>query len=258
MQLVPSSYHALDAILCRIHRLVKEGKHEPIMHAAQFKKMIQDLHLVDIQGDDDELHAVTCFLHEIGSLLHHDDRKHNLDDLYFVDPCWLCNFMFTIVTEKVQKAYVKRGILRSKNMRLLFKDKRFPFKYFLQYLALLSRFEIPLPLDRDCKRILIPSICMLPKKHPNVTHQQPDCYKRMILFHPLIYEKQNTTPSGLWSRMLCHIMNTVKEVRNILSEHVLEDYMDTSTDVNILSPSDTLDKIARNSITSIAIRIYLF
>ena len=122
-QLVPSSYHALDAILCRIHRLVKEGKHEPIMDAAQFKKMIRDLHLVDIQGDDDELHAVTCFLHEVGSLLHYDDRKHNLDDLYFVDPCWLCNLLSTIVTEEVQKAYVKRGILRSKNVRLLFKDK---------------------------------------------------------------------------------------------------------------------------------------
>ena len=124
----------------------------------------------------------------------------------------------------------------------------------------MSRFEIALPLDRDCKRILIPS--MLPRKHPNVTHQQPDCYERMILFRPLIYEKQSircSTPPGLWSRMLCRIMNTIKEVRNILSEHVLEDYMDTSTDVNILGPSDTLDKIARNSITSeesIAISTY--
>ena len=251
-QLIPSSYHALDAILCRIHRLVKEGKHKPIMHAAQFKKMIQDLHLVDIQDDDDELHMVTCFLHQIGSLLHYDDHKHNLDDLYFVDPCWLCDLVSRIFTMEIQKAYVKQGILESKNIPLLFKDKRFPLKYFHQYLALLSRFEIALPLDMDCKRILIPS--MFPKKHPDMIQQQPDCYKRIILFCPLFYEGQSlrcSTPPGLWSRLLCRIMNTVKEVRNILSEHVLEDNMVTSSDVSILGPSDTVDQITENSMYSV-------
>ena len=82
---ISSSYHALDNKLSEIHHLVKEGIHEPIMHAAEFQSMVRDLNLVDIQ-DDNELRMATRFLHEVGALLHFDDRKHNLDDLYFVDP----------------------------------------------------------------------------------------------------------------------------------------------------------------------------
>ena len=221
---IPSSYHALDNKLSTIHHLVKEGHHEPIMHAAEFQKMVRDLNLVDIQ-DDDELHTATQFLHEVGALLHYDDRKHNLDDLYFVDPCWLCDLMSTIVTVKQRNPYVKKGILRSRDIPLLFKDKRFPYRYFNQYLTLLNRFEIALPLDKDHKRILIPS--MLPRRCPDVVEQQrPDSrnsYKRFILFRPSIAQGQvfrRPTPPGLWSRLLSRIMNTVKEVRNILSEQV--------------------------------------
>ena len=236
-QQIPSSYHVLDAKLSTIHRLVKEGKHEPIMHTAEFEKMVMDLHLFDIQ-DDEELHTVTCFLHEVGALLHYDDRKHNLDDLYFVDPCWLCDLMSTIVTIKERNPYVKQGILRSKNIPLVFKDKRFPYDYFNQYLTLLNRFEIALPLDKDYKRVLIPS--KLPKKCPEiVVKQQPDyksCYKRFILFRPNDYEGQILrcpTPPGLWSRLLSRITNTVKEVKNTLSEQVPVEEDDVIISTNI-------------------------
>ena len=221
---IPSSYHALDNKLSTIHRLVKDGNHEPIMHAAEFQKMVRDLNLVDIQ-DEDELRTATHFLHEAGALLHYDDRKHNLDDLYFVDPRWLCNLISTVVTVKQCNPYVKQGILRSKNIPLLFKDKHFPNRYFNQFLTLLNRFEIALPLDKDHKRMLIPS--MLPEKHPDiVTRQQLDdknCYKRFILFRPSMAQGEayrRPTPPGFWSRLLSRIMNTVKEVRNILSEQV--------------------------------------
>ena len=221
---IPSSYHALDNKLSTIHHLVKEGHHEPIMHAAELQKMVRNLNLVDIQ-DADELHTATRFLHEVGALLHYDDRKHNLDDLYFVDPRWLCDLMSTVVTVKQRNPYVKQGILRSKNIPLLFKDKRFPNRYFNQYLTLLNRFEIALPLDKDHKRILIPS--MLPERRPDVVEQQrPDgrnSYKRFVLFRPSVAQGQafrRPTPPGLWSRLLSRIMNTVKEVRNILSEQV--------------------------------------
>ena len=222
---IPSSYHALDNKLSTIHRQVKDGNHEPIMHAAEFQKMVRDLNLVDIQ-DDDELRKATYFLHEVGALLHYDDRKHNLDDLYFVDPRWLCNhLMLTVVTVKQRNPYVKQGILRSKNIPLLFKDKRFPNRYFNQYLTLLNRFEIALPLDKDYKRILIPS--MLPERRPDVVAMQQlddkSCYKRFILFRPSVAQGQayrRPTSPGFWSRLLSRIMNTVKEVRNIISDHV--------------------------------------
>ena len=248
---IPSSYHALDNKLSTIHRLVKEGKHEPIMHAAEFQSMVRDLNLVDIQDDDDELHTATRFLHEVGALLHYDDRKHNLNDLYFVDPRWLCDLLSTFVTVE-RNPYVKQGILRSKNIPLLFKDKRFPYKYFNQYLTLLSRFEIALPLDKNHKRILIPS--MLPEKRPDIvaTQQLDDksCYKRFILFRSSMAQGQTfrrQTPPGLWSRLLSRIMNTVKEVKNIISNIEGESDLVISSNVPLTSTSSTT-----NAFTSVS------
>ena len=243
-RLIPSSYHALDDKLSKIHRLVKEGRQEPIMHTAEFEKMVKDCNLVDIQ-DDDELRTVTRFLHEVGSLLHYEDRKHNLDDLYFVDPRWLCDLMSTVVTVKERNPYVKQGVLNSKNLPLVFRDHQFPYKYFSQYLTLLNRFEIALPLDKDHERVLIPS--MLPENGPSgVAQQQPDyktCYKRFILFCPTIDGLRCPTPPGLWSRLLSRIMNTVEEVKHKLSEPVpIEENVVISTNIqrNDTDASDTM------------------
>ena len=252
-RLIPSSYHALDTALASIHCLVKDGKQKPIMHTVDFKKMIKDLHLVDIQDDDDELHTVTQFLHEVGALLHYDDRKCNLDDLYFVDPCWLCDLMSMVVTVKEQNPYVKQGILRSTSIPLLFKDQCSPYKYFSQYLTLLNRFEIALPLDKDYKRVLIPS--MLPEKCHNIVAQlQPDykiCYKRFILFSPTTYQGQNLrcqTPPGLWSRLLSCIMNSVKEVKDILSEQVpTEEDMIIPTNIHCVQDANATSSVVNSA-----------
>ena len=218
-QQIPSSYHALDAKLSTIHCLVKEGQHEPIMRAAEFKKMAKDLNLVDIQ-DDKELSTATHFLHEVGSLFHYDDHRHNLDDLYFIDPSWLYELVSTVVTKN---PYVKNGILKSKNLPLLLKDRRYPNKYFDQYLGLLSRFDIALPLDNDQKRILIPS--MLPESRPTVVTQQNldgrGCYKRFIIFHHMDSQDQYfRCPLSLWSCLLSRIMSSIKEIKNMLSKQV--------------------------------------
>ena len=222
-QMIPSSYHALHIKLSTVHHSVKEKFHEPIMHATEFKKMIRDLNLIDIQDDDDELHAVSQFLHDVGALLHYDN--HTLEHLYFVDPCWLYDLMSTVSVVKQRNPYVNQGILRSNNLPLLFKDKRFPCKYFKQYFTLLDRFQVALPLDKDYTRIVIPS--MFPVERPDVVSQlQPDyksCYKRCILFRPTVCEDQSfwyPTPPGFWSCLLSHIMNTVREVKSVLSEQI--------------------------------------
>ena len=251
-QEIPSSYHALDTILFKIHHLVKEEKHKPIMHTADFKKMVRDLHLVDIQDDDDELHKVTHFLHEVGTLLHYDDHKYNLDDLYFVDPCWLCDLMSTVVTVTKRNPCVKQGILKNKDIPLLFKDRHFPSKYLYQYLTLLNRFEIALPLDNDYKRVMIPST--LPKKRPNVEIHYRSCYQRFILFRPATCQDQSLhcqIPPGFWSRLLTHIINTIQEIKDIINEQVPveEDDLFISTDVHSMeniSLNVSMDQIALN------------
>ena len=239
---IPSSYHALDNKLSTIHRLVKDGNHEPIMHAAEFQKMVRDLNLVDIQ-DEDELRTATHFLHEAGALLHYDDHRHNLDDLYFVDPNWLCDLISTVVTVKQWNPHVKQGILRSKHLSLFFKGKHFPSKFFYQFLTLLNKFEIVLPLDDNYERILVPSF--LPEKCPDFVEQLDDenWYKHFIFFplsnpkdqyhHPTNHNyavHRSPIPPGLCSRLLLRIMNTVKKVRDILNKQVpLKDNLIMST-----------------------------
>ena len=180
-QKIPSSYHALDNKLSTIHCQVKDGNHKPIMHAAELQKMVRDLDL-DIHNDDDLSMAIQ-FLHEVGALLHYDDHRHNLDKLYFLDSHWLCDLLSTIVTIKQRNPYVKQGIMRSKHILLLFKEKHFPSEYFHQFLTLLNKFEVALPLDTNYERILVPSF--LPEKRPDFVEEQHDdenWYKHFIFF----------------------------------------------------------------------------
>ena len=208
---IPTSYFTLDKELAALHDKVQASKAEPIMHSGDFKEMVRSLKLVDLQ-DDDELRTVTHFLHEVGSLLHYDDRRHNLDDLYFVDPQWLCKLMSAIVTVKQKNPYLKHGILKTRNIPILFRDKLYPSKYMYQYLTLLHRFEIALPLDREHSRILVPSL--LPDERPNCVKEaltDLQCYRRYIVF-------RYSTPPGLWGRLLSRIMNLILEVRDYLED----------------------------------------
>ena len=258
-QRIPSSYLALNSKLLTIHHLTKQGKHKPVMHTAEFKEIVRELQLIDIQ-DDDELHTVACFLHEIGSLLHFDDYKSSLSDLYFVDPHWLCDLMSTIVTNREANSYAKQGIIESKNIPFLFKDKGFPHKYFNQYLTLLNRFELALPLDKNYRRVLIPS--MFPKKCPNVADKlRPDnesCYKRFVLFNK-DQMSYCSAPPRLWDRLLLRVMNTVKEVKNVLDEQISIDNLiisDRTQNVKATEkvhnsvPEDSLDQTEPISVYS--------
>ena len=200
---IPASYHALDSHLLQIRKDVVQNKHSPIMHAPEFREMISNLNLSDISSDE-EVKAATLFLHEVGSLLHYDDRKNNLDGLYFVDPRWLCDMMSTVVTIEG-----RNGILTQAELSLLYRSKQFPSEFLDQYLVLLDRFEIALSLDQVKHRILIPS--MLPDVRPLGTDRPNDqvCYERQLLF-PI------PTPPGFWSRLLARVMHTLQCLRDLI------------------------------------------
>ena len=89
---------------------------------------------------------------------------------------------------------------------------------------------------------------MLSQKCPDsIAQEQPDynswC-KRLILFCSSVHDGLCCpTPPGLWSYLLSHIMNTVKEVKNILSDQVpIEDDLVISTNIqrNNTNASDTI------------------
>ena len=49
------------------------------------------------------------FLHDGGSLLHYDDRRLKLNELYFLDLEWLCHMMSQVVTIPQISPFIKRN-----------------------------------------------------------------------------------------------------------------------------------------------------
>ena len=201
---IPASYERVDN---ELHKLTI-----PILHAKEFKEMVRSLGQIDLQSED-EIRALTLFLHGIGSLLHFNDHRHNLDDLYFVKPQWLCKLMSTVVT--VENKYVKNGRITKPEIKQLFEQasKDYPEELLEQYLALFNRFEIVLPLDKGGDLLLIP--CFLPSNRPIIVEElsQVYHYQRQFIFYDAI------TPPGLWSRLLSRLMNTIDEVRDLLGQN---------------------------------------
>jgi len=215
--MIPSSYQTLDKKLISIYQKVKDKKYKPFMHAVEFRKLIRNSSLSDIQdGDHEEIHNASQFLHEVGALLFYDNCKHNVDCFYIIDPCFLYDIISAVVSVKQRKSHIKQGILTIKDLSSIVKDKGFPVKYFL---ALLNKFEIALPLDEGCRRVLVPAV--LPKTSPTILLDDKHYFKRFILFSkPLSYSQSfsNSTPSSLWSQLLSNVTNSIKEIMDVINE----------------------------------------
>ena len=208
---VPTSYHALAKQLETIQQEVKQGIREPIMHVEEFKTMVQQMGLSDIQ-DDEELSLATLFLTDIGSLLHFDDRGHNLHNLYFIDPYWLCDVVSMVVTINERSPFIKSGILYLNDIHTLFEDRQFPHQYLEQYITLLDRFEIAFLIDNQ--RILIPSVLPDERSEEFEDDNQQPINSRLILF-------TSSAPPGFWNRLLSTIMHSIPKVYYALDKFTI-------------------------------------
>jgi len=213
--MIPSSYHTLDIKLAGIYQRVKYKNHKPFMRAVEFRKLVWDSGLTDIQDDDyEEIHNVSQFLHEAGALLFYAGSKHNMQDLYVIDPCFLYDIMSAVFSVK-QRA--SQGILTIKDLSSIVKNKGFPVNHFL---ALLIKFEIALPLDESCKMILVPS--MLPKASPTALPDDRHYFRRFIYFSSPLSESYYA-PSSLWRQLLSNVTNSVKEIMDVINELQITD-----------------------------------
>ena len=201
---IPYSYTQVDK------RLSKLSKH--ILQAEEFKEMVRSLKQTDLQSNDD-IRAAALFLHGIGSLLHFDDHRHNLDDLYFVKPQWLCKLMATVVTVGERNEYVDNGIITRDHLQELFRRAGGDYsdQFIDQYLELFNRFEIALPLNKAEDKFMIP--CFLPSVRPGVVEPLSTelHFQRNYLF-------QTALPPGLWSRLLSCLINSIDVVGKLLDQ----------------------------------------
>ena len=230
---VPASYQVVDEHLLSLHKKVKAGTVSAVMHGSEYKKMICSLKQADLYTDDD-IHAATVFLHDLGSVLHFNDRKNNLDDLYFIDPHWLFDMMSAIVTVREKNPYIKHGVMETRCLGILYKDfmKGRNSGFLDQFVVLLDRFEVALPLDQHS--LLITS--MLPDCQPPDIEDPPGmvCRQRHLVFPP-----GQLTPPGFWSRFLARILHSVPCVKAVLDYHTqLETSISPSVEISLQSLSN--------------------
>ena len=212
---IPASYFKMDKMISEKKRELENAKAPQIIRHEELKTLIEEHGITDIETEED-LQYATAFLHDLGTMLHYDERASGLSDLYFTDPCWLSDMMAKVVTVRERNPYISGGLLLRSDVPQLFKDERFPQELFDQYLSLLARFEIALPLDHE--RIMIPS--MLPQEEPkeakevNTDSRHPELVIRRL--HKVI-----GMPAGFWSRLISRLVHVLREVLDNL--HVLAD-----------------------------------
>ncbi|PAA77610.1 hypothetical protein BOX15_Mlig015348g2 [Macrostomum lignano] len=209
-QMVPESYVKLETLV--MERARNTGQDLPVLQWYQLRKMATD---AGLNMNDEKLSQAVRFLHESGVLLHFDDSTYRLNNLYFIDPQWLCRMMAQIVTVKEINGFIRSGVMRQSDLGLLFTGKRiteedrhfiFPVSQIPQYLRILEKFEIVLPQKND--ELLIP--CRLPDiAARDVTELAP--VRRHSNLVTRLYQMP-FIPIGFWPRLVARLYNIIDEI----------------------------------------------
>ena len=88
---------------------------------------------------------VVAFLQDSGSLIHVSDHTYRLTNVYFLDPAWLCSVLFAVV-QLHDDFYLENGIVPKSRLEELCQKSGFGRNRLEEYLQLLMRFEIALPI----------------------------------------------------------------------------------------------------------------
>ena len=135
--------------------------------------------------------------------MHYDDPNQDLQDLYFIDPQWLCELMAQIVTLQEVNRYIRNGILNVDDLPQIFKGELFPYQNSPQFIRLLNRFQIACSLDEN--RVLIPS--KLPAGQPDEATNDDLPFITLKRIHSL-----PCIPFGFWSRLISRLLFYMKDM----------------------------------------------
>lgn len=139
----------------------------------------------------------------VGILLHYDDPNQDLQDLYFIDPKWLCDLMARIVTLQQVNPYIYNGVLNLDNLPQVLKGDLFTHHNSPQFIRLLNRFQIACSLDDN--RVLIPSKLPAEKPEEATNDDLPFITLKRIHSLPCI-------PHGFWSRLISRLLFYMKDM----------------------------------------------
>ena len=165
-----------------------------------------------------ELSQAVQFLHEVGLLLHYSRITwHGLNDCYFIKPVWLIQLLYKMITVESGNPFVKKGILYTKYLTILFKGESFHTKSVSHYMSILHKLDLTVPLDHSNKFIMIPS--KLPAAEPTEVLQQLEekmMYCRQLVFH-------HNMPHAVCARIISRLLNSIPELRLLLGQKAIEE-----------------------------------
>ena len=153
-------------------------------------------HGIDLKYD--ELDSALRFLTRSGIILNYEDAKIGLQDLYFLDPAWVCRTVSSIVTmPEIQSALDESGFIDKATLaEHIFRPKRIPDEHHNQIIRLLEVLEIVIE-DRK-GRYLIPA--RLPQgRFVTNARSLTKMITRLYGF--------STMPIDFWSRVISRFLN---------------------------------------------------
>ncbi|XP_071795301.1 leucine-rich repeat serine/threonine-protein kinase 1-like [Asterias amurensis] len=203
-RMVPHTFFILKDIMAneseRLRRCVP--RLPPILKEAELANHIRKIPNNKIQSTQD-IEEAAEFLSSCGSLVHFNDHLQGLNSLYFLDPVWLYVILSKVTNMK--SALVREGRIHKTSLAALCVESGFGDNQIEEYLQLLQRLEILLPISRT--EFLIPS--RLPKEQPgqdlSPTLQDEKFLQTLERVYKLPY-----IPPGFWSRLVSRVYVSLK------------------------------------------------
>ncbi len=238
-QKIPMSYHHLAEKFKFLQQEAIRENIPPVMTTKELQSILESEDLDYLLNYEKDVTDVSAFLTSVGLLTHFNDRRHNLNQFFFLDPQWLDKCLFTLLCN-ISPINTFGIVLFSDFPKVC--ENKVQKKYFAQSVVILSRHHLVMAINNEL--VLLPS--KLSSKRPDYLITQftegPSYHSRTIPFGLSV-----VIPEGFWSQVLRWVVKSFDRLaKNVLERDTSlnEDTIDEATVVSSSRTRQNGEKIA--------------